>query len=388
MRRTLSVGIGAAIGIAFIMTLAAIALEAQPQIVFDSGAKPAFDPSVNCAKCHIDIFGYWKDSMHAHALDDSIFQAAFMQALNQEGDNIREVCLRCHAPTAAVTGDVMLELQITNEAITCDFCHRISQIDIKDNHARMTLTSGDEKYGPLQPASVKDSHPSAQSTSFADSAFCATCHQWSNAQGVPVFDTYREWQKGPYADKGIHCQNCHMPLVQGAVVTNDSHRSTDKINSHNLSGGHSIVQVASAATVKIASLKRIAGGLEAVVEVTNVGSGHMIPTGIPSRQLILEVQLLDARGSIVRTEEHVFSRTILDRNHNPLTGDANMILNGAIVSKDNRIPPGETVSIPFSFAAAPQNKYLVKAKLSYSYKPLVLKEEEIIIEMGSDIEGT
>ncbi len=388
MRRISSVRMGAAMTIALIMTCAAVAFEVKPQIIFDSDAEPGFVSSVNCAKCHIDIFGYWKDSMHAHALDDPIFQVAYMQALSKEGDGIREVCLRCHAPTVALTGDVMLELPITNEAITCDFCHRISQIDAKGDFAKVTVTAGDAKYGPLKSKNVENSHPSVQSALFVDSAFCATCHQWSNAQGISIFDTYREWQNGPYPAKGIHCQNCHMPLVQGAVVTNGSQQSTGKINSHNLSGGHSIVQVSSAAAVSIASLKRVAGGLEAMVEVTNVGSGHMLPTGIPSRQLILEVQLLDSNGTIVETEKHIFSRTILDEEHNPLGQDADMILKGAIISKDNRIPPGETVSIPFSFAAAPQKKYRVKAKLSYSYRPLVLKEEEIIIEMGSDIEGS
>jgi hypothetical protein len=146
--------------------------------------------------------------------------------------------------------------------------------------------------------------------------------------------------------------------------------------------------VSSAAKVRIASLARVASGLRAVVEVSNVGSGHMIPTGLPSRQLILEVQLLDSSGTVVETEKYMFAKRILDADHDTLTSDADMILNGAIISKDNRIPPGETVSIPFDFAASPQKKYLVKATLRYSYRPLVLKEEEINIEMGSDVSGS
>jgi hypothetical protein len=175
-----------------------------------------------------------------------------------------------------------------------------------------------------------------------------------------------------------------MPLVEGSFVTGKSKRAGEKINSHNLSGGHSIEQVASAAKVRIASVSPVAGGLHVVVEVSNVGSGHMIPTGIPSRALVLEVQLLDSKGSLVETEKHTFRKVILDSQHNELTSDADIILNGALISKDNRIPPGGTVAVPFDFAAAAGQKYLVRATLRYTYRPLVLREEEINIEMGSD----
>jgi hypothetical protein len=343
--------------------------------------------SVLCAKCHIDIHNYWKDSLHAHALDDYIFQAAFMQALSQKGDSIRKVCLGCHAPTVAITGDVMVNLPITKEAITCDFCHRISEAHIKEDGGSVNITSGDEKYGPLKPEKIEDVHPSKHSPLFEDSKLCAVCHQWSNEYGVPIFDTYREWANGPYSKKSIHCQECHMPLVQGSLVSKKVGEGTGKINSHNLSGGHSIVQVSSAASIRIASISRVTGGVEAVVEISNTSSGHMIPTGIPSRRLILEVQLMDSKGTIIETEKRIFGKTVVDKNHSPLTNDADIILNGATISKDNRIPPGETVTIPFNFAASPQKKYLVKAILRYSFSPLVLKEEEINIEMGTDVSG-
>jgi len=369
-----------------LMLLTAIAgdVQAQIEVKTNSGAAPEFASSVSCAKCHLDIYNYWKDSLHAGALSDYIFQAAFMIALKDKGDGVRRVCLDCHAPVTLVNDDVMLEQPISTEAITCDFCHRIANVDLGRGENTVTLTAGKEKYGPLKPQGSADSHPSVQSNLFEDSKFCATCHQWNNEQGVAIFDTYREWSVGRYAEKGVHCQDCHMPLVEGALVTGKPRKPGERINSHNLSGGHSIVQVASAATVKIVSVDRVAGGLHVVVEVSNVGSGHMIPTGIPSRALVLEVQLLDARGNVVETERYTFRKIVLDSQHNEITVDADIILNGALISKDNRIPPGATVSIPFDFAASQQQNYLVRALLRYTYKPLVLKEEEINIEMGSD----
>lgn len=373
-----------------IMTLLRPA-QAQIDIKTDSGSAPNFESSVSCAKCHRDIYNYWKESLHAHALDNQIFQAAFMVVLKEVGNGVRELCLGCHAPTAAISGDLKTKLPVSKEAVTCDFCHRISDVDIEGHAASVTLTSGDVKYGPLEPSGKFDSsdkkaaHPSVQSDLFTDSKLCATCHQWTNEHGVAIFDTYREWQKGPYPEKGIHCQNCHMPLVEGSLVTGKAAREGDKINSHNLSGGHSIVQVASAAEVKIVSVERVPGGIRAAVAVTNVGSGHMIPTGIPSRSLVLDVQLLDAGGGVVETATHEFRKIVVDENHHELTNDADIILKGAAIAKDNRIPPGETIEVPFHFAASAKKKYLVRATLSYRYTPLILKKEEIYIEMGSDL---
>jgi hypothetical protein len=374
-----------AVLVALTIALSCFPAQAQIEIITDSGSAPEFSSSVSCAKCHHDIYNYWKESLHAHALDDHIFQAAFMVAIKEKGNGIRDLCLGCHAPLSVISGDVKTESPMSEEAVTCDFCHRISDIDIPNGVAKVTLTTGDEKYGPLKPSSKANdkTHPSVQSDLFTDSKICATCHQWTNENGVAIFDTYREWQNGPYQKEGIHCQNCHMPLVEGSLVR-DKGSKQDKINSHNLSGGHSIVQVASAASVSIASIEPVLGGLRAVVEVTNKGSGHMIPTGIPSRSLVLDVQLLDAAGNVVETATQEFRKIVVDENGAELKRDADIILKGAGISKDNRIPPGETVAVPFHFAASSKKKYLIRATLSYRYSPLVLKEEEISIEMGSD----
>jgi len=367
-----------------------VAAQAQIEVKTDSDSGPDFSSSITCAKCHRDIYNYWKESLHAHALDDHIFQAAFMMAIKDEGDKARALCLACHAPTTTMTGDTMTELDISKEAVTCDFCHRISEVEMGEDAATVTLTSGDEKYGPLEAMDdmeEKKGHPSVRSDLFTDSKLCATCHQWTNEHGVAIFDTYREWLNGPFAKKGVHCQDCHMPLVEGSVVAGRRGDPAGRINSHNLSGGHSIVQVVSAATVSIKSVERVLGGIQAVVEVSNVGSGHMIPTGIPSRSLELEVQLLDGGGKVVETAKHLFRKVIVDEDHNELTSDADLILKGAAISKDNRIPPGETVEVPFHFAASSKNRYLVRATLSYKYAPLILKEEDITIEMGSDVKS-
>ena len=91
------------------LAVAVFTLEAgaQMEIKTDPDSPPEFSSSVSCAKCHRDFYNYWKESLHAHALDDQIFQAALMMALKQKGDETRKLCLGCHAPTTLVTGDTM-----------------------------------------------------------------------------------------------------------------------------------------------------------------------------------------------------------------------------------------------------------------------------------------
>ncbi|GAB4346884.1 MAG: multiheme c-type cytochrome [Candidatus Abyssubacteria bacterium] len=373
-----------ALGIAVFIVGLTSAASGQIHVTSVPGDTVQFSSSAACAKCHRDIYKYWKDSLHAKALEDYIFQAAFMMALKVQGDQVRALCLGCHSPSTRVTGDIMLKQPISSEAITCDFCHRITSVSLENAGNKVTITTGAEKYGPLEPGTRTDSHPSAQSGLFEKSEFCAACHQWTNSHGIAIFDTYREWLDGPFPARHTHCQDCHMPLVEGSIVSDRPNEKTQQINSHNLAGGHSIEQVASAARVEIITVTEVPGGLQAIVEVSNVGSGHMIPTGIPSRELVLHVQLLDQKNLAVETREHVFKRIITDAQHNELLTDADIILNGALVSKDNRIPPGGSVRIPFNLAAAHGKRYLVRATLRYRYRPLVIKEEEIAIEMGTD----
>ncbi|RJP20301.1 MAG: hypothetical protein C4520_11605 [Candidatus Abyssobacteria bacterium SURF_5] len=356
---------------------------AQMRLTPEPEGPVQFQSSRTCAKCHLDIHRIWKESLHARALEDNIFQSAFMMAIKQEGDQVRSVCLGCHAPTTLITGDMLIEQSITSEAITCDFCHRLS--NIHPAAGPVAITSGEEKYGPLPSQELADSHPTVYSETFKKSDFCATCHQWTNRHGIAILDTYREWSQGPHPAKGVHCQDCHMPLVKGAVAAGAE--KGGMINSHDLAGGHSITQVASAAEVKVVSVTRVASGIRAVVEVSNVGSGHMVPTGMPSRALALEVDLLDAKGAVVERQEYVFKKTVLDSEYNELTSDADLILNGAIITKDNRIPPGGSISIPFDFAAAPKKSYSVSAHLRYRYNPLILQEEQISIDMGADVKS-
>ena len=64
--------------------------------------------------------------------------------------------------------------------------------------------------------------------------------------------------------------------------------------------------------------------------------------------------------------------------------DSDIMLNGKSVAKDNRIAPGEVRGEEFCFDVPDNLKAEVNAYVVYLYKPLLLRETEMKIEMDAD----
>ena len=129
-------------------------------------------------------------------------------------------------------------------------------------------------------------------------------------------------------------------------------------------------------------IQRTESGYRVQVSVENVGSGHMIPTGIPTRQLELVVQL--RRGQTVLGEKRTaFRKVVVDEQGIELRSDAQVFLRGVAIRSDNRILPkrAQEVSLFFPYPGAPD--FVVEAKLYYRYPTAFTKPEEITQEMAS-----
>lgn len=123
------------------------------------------------------------------------------------------------------------------------------------------------------------------------------------------------------------------------------------------------------------------GGYRVVVTVENVGSGHMIPTGVPTRQLVLVGQL--RRGQTVLGEQQtVFRKVVVDEQGKELRTDAEVFLRGAAIRSDNRIPPKGTQEVSWFFPYTGSLDFVVEAKLYYRYPVAIAKPEEIMLEMA------
>ena len=343
----------------------------------------AFNPSERCGECHKEIYAMWRKSLHSASASDPIFQASYMQAYKETAGKAREVCLRCHAPVAVHTGDLEMRNPLSMEGITCDYCHSITAVDMnqRDNPIRIALDG--VKRGPLHDA-VSPAHKVVRSALHESSEICGACHEYVNQFGVDIMSTYSEWKASPQAAEGKTCQHCHMPLTPGETVPEVLAPSRGSINLHNISGGHSTEQVRKAATVRILNVRRTSDNFAQIeVEVANVGSGHSIPTGMPTRKLVLEV-VLYSDGREVKRFEREYQKKILDGKGSFIQEDHRTILDGRSIMMDNRLQPGEKRIELFAAAILPRGTLRAEATLRYLYQPMILIPQTMSIEMATD----
>jgi len=206
-----------------------------------------------CAVCHEDKYADWGGARHSRSVGPGlIFQ------LDPAADPESYLnCLYCHAPLSSQSEVVVpdaaagqdfrnpsYDAQLMRSGVSCAVCH----------------VRGGVVYGPVKTAPPGPTgHPTTQDRDFADAAFCAACHQLDEGYGLsgrPLVNTYREWRKSGYADRGITCQGCHMPGRR-----------------HLFRGIHDRATTAAGVSIRA---ERRAGG--AFLEIENTDTGHMFPT--------------------------------------------------------------------------------------------------------------
>ncbi|MCB9419634.1 MAG: hypothetical protein H6667_07510 [Ardenticatenaceae bacterium] len=145
-------------------------VSAAPPRQTDEGSGEVQD-SQDCQECHLDISNHWKDSPHAHAFDDEVFQDRWM-GMGQPGE-----CLACHTTNfVASTGE------FEAEGVKCVACHG----EVTGEH-------------PPEPVPIK-----------ADADFCGECHT----------TTLGEWRVTGHSMADIGCMDCHDPHSQKWLFEN------------------------------------------------------------------------------------------------------------------------------------------------------------------------
>lgn len=226
-------------------------------------------------------------------------------------------CATCHVPVAALNAPYSTDpnhLQgVEQEGVGCDFCHKIQDVRLQeDGHVYPGMPGilsidllrppeGEQVFiGPFDDVVGEDIYSALQN----QSQICAACHSaafWD----IPIYDSYGEWLESPYSDPahGQTCQDCHMPhrgvstFVQ--LPPDDSsyvpQRDPDTIFSHLMPGASDQRLLRDTAALTV-SAQRNANQLDVIVQVTNTGAGHHIPTDNPLRNMILVVNVTDAQG--------------------------------------------------------------------------------------------
>jgi hypothetical protein len=368
------------VGISFLLSKIGLTTESQS----------AYEPSTVCATCHRDIHDMWVNGMHAQAYDDPIFRASFLQAFFDTKGEVTAYCLSCHDPTSQISEDFDVKRDIIGAGVTCDFCHTVQDVDLTRSDFPLMSRPGTKKTGPYL-NSHSPAHDTEQKAFFKKSEFCGGCHQLVGQDGVLIIGTYQEWKESPFADEGIQCQDCHMPIEPGKkIVSEEVGSSVRGVNLHNLAGGHSVDQIRSAIKLEIKDVKQDGNTLFVTVHVSNVNSGHNVPTGTPSRRLILRTTVTDRSGRLSLEREQVFEKVLTDDKKQILTKDHEIILKASRVYYDNRIRPREVRQVPFSFTIPQEftrdwkKRLTIEARVMYQYLPQVVSRRPMVIEIAGD----
>lgn len=188
-----------------------------------------FPSARECKACHPKQYSEWSRSMHAYAQHSPVFEAFNLTLIERTGGTIGTFCSRCHTPIGTALGENgsvrnIHRSRLSMEGVTCVVCHRQSEPYYKSN-ARNAIVPGklDDgcMFGPFDNAvdhRVTGSHPAQGAPNIKSSAFCGSCHDVTNPQGVRLEEAYSEWQNSPAAKDHITCQQCHMGPVQGLPI--------------------------------------------------------------------------------------------------------------------------------------------------------------------------
>lgn len=338
-----------------------------------------FQSAETCRPCHTEIYQQWRSSFHSQAATDSVFWRFFRQAVQDTGSRASALCLTCHAPVATVGkevtwfGPVLSEPELSGvarEGVTCDFCHTISGQENLGKGVTIgayRLPRGGStavKYGSHSDASTPH-HPTKASSFLTSSELCGICHKYTHPlPGIELQDTYAEWSYGPYRAQGRRCQDCHMPAYAGRSATNGPERPD--VSAHVFQGGHTEM-LKKAATVSLrARVSDKSGARQVIIDalVTNAGSGHLMPTGIPGiRQLWLDLTVKSEGGAEVYSGRADYGATLLDEKGKPA-----MPWKAVRVGSDTRLAPQKSRRQTFRFTLPGPSFKMLDARATLNYR--------------------
>jgi len=311
-------------GISF--QLDAVPTEDDPQYEFRSPE--------DCRLCHQRYYDEWQDAGHRNAAKNTwvkdLYDGSGTPGTGGNGFTFKGVhpelhgdCAECHAPVAAAPnpGDNTDFAAVSGVAyeygVSCDLCHKASGIIHPDlpGVLAMTMTRGtrDLEFGALPDAAphFPGQMRASRSQLHASSLLCSACHEdnsdhdfdgdYLEEGSVESEATYSEWADSPYAQPGPGyrtCQSCHMgpngattaAETFGAVVRNPS-----QLHAHEFQGTTDDY-VRNAATVRVIAMRR-EGRIEIHAAVTNDRTGHKVPSGVTTRNLILLVDATSSNGT-------------------------------------------------------------------------------------------
>lgn len=311
-----------------------------------------------CGECHEQQYREWNGSIHSLAFKDPVYQGELAKAVKAVGHEISRQCEGCHSPVGMVTGEIKGAglsglSSIALQGVSCDVCHSVSgtthwQTPAREpENASLILSPGVEsesgqrliKRGPLAPSEECGGgfHECVETELHVQADLCAGCHQvYHHDAHFPLEATYLEWKHGPYAQKAILCQDCHMVDIATFKRSADQFIRPERTDyRHYFNGANFLLSYLGSAAAQRAGNQELAGGMmqqynmaverlqaaaglelkpvyhdgqlaEIMVRVKNLRAGHNLPTSLTNvRQMWLEVTAKDQAGRVLVTSGSV-----------------------------------------------------------------------------------
>jgi nitrate/TMAO reductase-like tetraheme cytochrome c subunit len=242
----------------------------------------------------------------AKSWKNPVFQAFLADAKAARGDTVLASCIACHAPAAAVTADLKFESSVSQEGVTCNFCHNVTAVDPSPKPASYTFDPSNPLLmrGPYKDSDPGSAHEFVYSEIHTKGEFCAACHEHAaGGTGVTIEATYSHWKKSSAAAQGKQCQDCHMKPYAGQAAPKISKMNRDKVHAHSFTAAHTPGVLDSAVTLAAT----VEGG-RLKLTVQNRRAGHSLPGGGGGMRLIrLAVSFYGATGeSLASTEVETY----------------------------------------------------------------------------------
>lgn len=338
----------------------------------DPHRDPLFTTSDACAVCHIaapgadamkvgdevDVSPYftWQATMMANSFRDPYFRAQMQKETAVAGEEVQELCLRCHTPMVhhqrvhdgeppPRLADAVDELE-ADDGVSCTVCHMISPDGLGEPRTFSGRPSFNRErliYGPYADVDTRPMRGQVQYTPVAgahlrSSALCATCHTLlpeHHGRVFPEQTPYLEWRNSVFNDEAEgadpavarSCQECHMAALPATRIARTPMGFDFRIperagyRSHAFVGGNAFMldmlrehrgdlyveaepaQLEAMAAATRAQLAERTARLT-LGEVKLVGdelrfelavenlTGHKFPTGYPARRAWLRVEVL------------------------------------------------------------------------------------------------
>ncbi len=362
------------------LVMPGIALAEGQPIEDDIFTSDQFTPAEGCA-CHAEFISQWEMSLHSQASFNPTFEAKLDEAEPATRAQIEDFCRSCHGPVAYMTGELGMAAEdmtgASADSIGCSFCHQVTGTDEPIANLSQRVEPDGVYRGGLDDAQAP--HPAMTSEFHRTAEFCGSCHNVNHpVNGLALEATYTEWLNSPQAEQGITCQDCHMSEAPGVIgptpgrvaemapEREEVHRMTfwgAHVERGNAEAAVQMLRAAATLTVEVPDVLTD-GSVEGVVQVTNSGAGHYLPTGLTDvRQMWLEVLAVDEAGTETEIARQAFGTVFRDAEGQYPA----QIWDAVAIQSDIRVPPMESVPVTFT-ASLPEGAEsgTIVARLKYS----------------------